>query len=390
VIKIQATWVLPSNTRIIGEGRQTDLRATSTFTPDSSSPVEAMVEMGNANVCSSGCTGISIEHLKIDGSNNLIVPPSNVGLTGIYNNYAQDSSYVDDVNLYDIGAVSYTQSTLTTGLLIGPGAAGSGPYSNINFAGSAICSCAHSQSNCTCTPTACVQIEAQTRGLHGITCSGASDQTPGDGPWAGIYLDASNNTIEDVHNEAFYDAIVVGDNADGLNATVAGNVISNVSGGYGGTGPTTNTIHICNPSYGSQTGACSATSDHITDLGIFQANSSGGYKNGVTGYHATTIEDDLTGTTINSNAYPTYVGTYILGELVGTSQYSRFTTSLGSTNGSSVTVPTWAVGSTVLTGLSCTTPGAIYSNTKGSGHGTGSSNTLYLCSGDNWLPIENQ
>ena len=68
VIDIQATWVLPSNTRIIGEGRKTILRATGpTFAADSKN---AMVEMGSSAVCpSSGCTSISVEHLKLDGSN---------------------------------------------------------------------------------------------------------------------------------------------------------------------------------------------------------------------------------------------------------------------------------------------------------------------------------
>jgi len=351
-----------------------------------------MIEMAST----AGSLNVVVEHVKLDGTVQAGCKQPCVGVSGIYNGEAQDGSYVDDVEFYGLGATSLSQSSLTTGLFIDTGAAGSGPYSKITFSGVQSHSCTDTSSppSCsgkaiTCPPTAAVQIRAATRGLHSLTTTTLSTQCKG--PFAGIYLDASDTTIEDVHSEGFYDAIVVGANAaQGAPTTVGSNMVWNVTGGYGGnSGPTTNTIHVCNPTFGSQTGACSSASDAVSDLAIFQVQSSGGYKNGVTAYHATTIEDDLTGTTINSNAFPTYVGTYILGEPVGTSQYSRFATTLGSTNGSSATVPTWAVGSTVLTGLSCTTPGAIYSNTRGSGSGTGS-NTLYLCSGSNWLAIENQ
>jgi hypothetical protein len=58
-----------------------------------------------------------------------------------------------------------------------------------------------------------VQLRAATRGLHGITVTTRSSQSdPSDQPLAGIYLDASNNAIEDAHFEGFYDGIVVGAN----------------------------------------------------------------------------------------------------------------------------------------------------------------------------------
>ena len=134
IISIQRTWILPSNTHIIGQGGNSQLIPTSKppFTPDPNNPVPAMVEMGNASVCPSGCTGISIEHVKLDGA---LLTVNNVGLTGIYNNYAKDGSYVDDVSLYRISAVfNQPATTLTTGLLIDSGAAGSGPYTNISAA----------------------------------------------------------------------------------------------------------------------------------------------------------------------------------------------------------------------------------------------------------------
>jgi hypothetical protein len=397
-LSIQKTWVLPNNTRVVGTGRLSQLVATGTFTPDSSNPVEAMVEMGNASVCpSTGCTGISIEHIKLDG-NNLQVLPDNVGLTGIYNGYAKDGSYVDDVELYRIGATSNSQSYLTTGLLIDTGAAGSGPYSKITIASVAATQCTDKVANecgtsggnkgqATCTPTAAVQIRAATRGLHSITSTTSSDQKNGTrcaGPLAGIYLDASNNTIEDAHFEGFYDGIVVGANVNGQNAPV-GNVISNVAGGFGGnSGSMVNMVHICSPQ--SQAGsACSGSSVLAKDLTILDTASIGSGA-----LNMTTIKDDLTGTTVNSSPLSTLVAMYALGEPMGASQYSRFTTSLGSTNGSNSVMPTWAVGSIPLTNMSCSTPGALYSNTAGTGSGN-SSNTLYICSqAGSWLLINNQ
>jgi hypothetical protein len=388
-IDIQATWVLPSNTRIVGQN--TSLVATPTFTPDPNNPVPAMLEMGNASVCpSSGCTGISMEHLTLNG-NKLIV--DNVGLTGIYNGYAKDGSYLDDVGLYEIAAISATQSSLTTGLLIDSGAAGSGPYSNITFFGvrSALCTDNNSPPSCngkpiTCVPTAAVQIRAATRGLHGITTTALSTQCTA--PAAAIYLDASNNTIEDVHDEGFYDAVVVGDNADGLNATVAGNVILNVTGDYGGnSGPTTNAVHICNPQHSAgPPSACSTGTASVSDVSLLEIQSIG--SNTSNGFVATTIKDDLTSTTINPSPFSSYAAMYFLGEPVGSSQYSRFTTTPGGTNGSTAIVPTWGVGSTDVTGISCSTFGALYSNIAG-GNGQ-NPNTLFLCSANtgNWVAIK--
>jgi hypothetical protein len=272
---------------------------------------------------------------------------------------------------------------MTTGLLIDTGATGSGPYSKITFSGVLSTSC--NNNSVTCRPTAAVQIRAATRGLHDITVTTRSiESDPSDQPLAGIYLDASNNAIEDVHCEGFYDGIVVGDNADGFNVPVAGSSIKNINGGFGGnSGPTVNMVHICSSQ--SSTGACSNGNVSATDLTVLQAETGGSGP-----FLSTTIKDDLTGTVVSLSALPTYTAMYILGEPVGTSQYTRFTTALGSTNGSSAIVPTWAVGSMPLgTGaISCNTPGALYSNATGSGSGS-NSNTLYICSGGFWLPIAN-
>jgi hypothetical protein len=336
-------WLLPSNTRLIGEGPQTILQAQSIFTVYDSS--NAMIEMGSSTICpAGGCTGISIEHLRLDGSQ---IANNTLGLNGIYNAYAQDASYVDDIALQTFGAVP-GQNTTTTGLFIGPGAANSGPYSNIYFLAAAHCqsnqSC-NNNGNCACGPTACVKIQAPTRGLHSITCI-ANSVPPGESPTlpaAAIYLDASNNTIEDVHVEGFYDAAVVGDNAGG---PVAGNTLANILGGFGA-GPVQNAVHICKPSItygGTNYSACvSNNSATIQDISILNAKSIGAPR---ISFAATTIQDDLTGATVNSSAYPAFVGKYVVGEPVSngnnTIGYSRFTTSPAGALGT--TVPTWAVG----------------------------------------------
>lgn len=395
-ILVKATWVLPSNTRIIGQN--TLLVATSPFTPDTNNPVPAIVAMGSSVVCpSSGCSGISLEHLTIENTGN--VSTNGVGPTGIYNGQARDGSYLEDVGLYRVEAISFSQGPLTTGLFIDSGASGSGPYSNITVEDTVDpnsnppCIDAANPPSCNghkiaCPATAAVQIRAATRGLHSITTTASSDQCTA--PAAAIYLDASNNTIEDVHDEGFYDAIVVGDNADGLNATVAGNVISNVTGDYGGnSGPTTNAVHICNPQNAAgPPSACSSGTGSVSDSSLFQIESTGG--NTSNGYVATSIKDDLTGTTINPSPFTSYAGMYFLGEQVGgsvqTPQYSRFTTALG--NSTTPIVPTWGVGRTDVTGQTCSTFGALYSNKTG-GNGQ-NANTLFVCSAStgNWVAIK--
>lgn len=385
-IQMNHEWLLPSNTRLVGEGPQTILQAQTGFAVYDSS--NALVEMGNSSICRSGqCTGISIEHLKVDG--HLI--QTGVGLNGIYNANAQDSSYVDDVD-FVIGAAP-SQTTTTTALWIGPGAANSGPYSNILLEAATNCTNNNSctpTGNCACGPTACVKIQAATRGLHGITCT-AKSLPPGNQPpipAAAIYLDASGNTIEDVHVEGFYDAVVVGDNADGENATVAGNTLVNILSGVG-TGPVQNAVHICSPitTYVAPNYSACMSNSGITvqDLSILGAQNIG-----IAGsFAAHTIQDDLTGAIVNSSQFPAFVAKYVLGEafLDGNTAigYTRFTTSPGGTNGTSTTVPTWTVGGSPAS-ISCSMPGALYSNTNGNGIGP-NINTVYVCSGGQWKAI---
>lgn len=111
-ITVGNTWILPSNTRLIGTGDNvynglgTVIKAGSTMT------TSTMIQFGS----SSGATGISVERLTLNGLGSSV--------TGIVNQYAQDRSYVDHVSLYQIRG---------TGLLVENNATNSGPYSNITF-----------------------------------------------------------------------------------------------------------------------------------------------------------------------------------------------------------------------------------------------------------------
>lgn len=348
-ITISQTWLLPNGSRIIGEvpspqgppglaGNPTLRAISSGFTGS------AMIQMGTS--CpSNGCTGVSVEHVTLDVNNQ--------DIDGIDNASAQDGSYVDDVTFQDVGQ---------TGLKIS--APNSGPYSNLNYSSYA----------CATHCPACVEIDAATRGLHGITCIG--DTTLGTQGLAAIYVSASNNTIEDVHVEGFYDGVEV---EVGNAGPISNVVIANVTGAQSNKGPTINTVHICGPNPSSTFLPCTNRSGSISDVTISGVSD----ENNNTGQTSTAVQDDITNTSITpqGSSVGAAVALYVLGEAVGNqstpTQYSRFSTSPSITNSSnfSTVVPTWGVGNTAAAG-GCLTPGALYSNT-----GDRSGNAVYVCSG---------
>lgn len=298
-ISIPTEWQLPKNTRITGEGR-----ANTTISPTfMTGPI---LVMGDATCVPSSCFNISIEDLTLNGNNHPV--------DGIDNSFSQELSYVNNVSLTQIEG---------TGLNIASGASNSGPYSNIYFT-------AMTSAQPT---TACAKIQANTRGLHGITCTTMTSPTPA----AAVYLDGNSNTIEDFHVEGFEDGILVGDSTP-----AASNVLININGAKNDTVTVNNVIHISanNPS---------------SDLAILGVHNS---------FANQTIQDDLTTTTITDAS----VAMYALGEPVGgvAGAYSRFTTSSTST-------PTWGVGSGAPS-PPCAV-GSLYSNRAA----TSAGNTLYVC-----------
>jgi hypothetical protein len=318
-ITINTGWVIPSQTSVIGEGRgRTTLAAASGFSGD-------MIDF-----CANSCFAVGLYGMILEGGGQ--------NINGVVNNFAQEQTYVDEVSIHGIEGA---------GLSIGSGGVNSGPYSNLSITagGSGACPPSNPMSGCPTAQTACAKIiNASTRGIHGITC------TANGVPSAAIYLDGNNNTIEDLHFEGFVDGVLVGDQDP-----AAANVLINVNGASGGatSGVIQTVVHISN--------ATTNGVANVSSLSILGAVN-------VTTFNKTTIQDDLTNTTLNNNSGDASVGIYLLGRPAG-SGYSRFTTS--------ASIPNWGVGSSAPTG-SCPT-GAIFSNTSGT------PNTLYVCQNGSWV-----
>jgi hypothetical protein len=344
-ITISATWVLPDQTQIIGAGRtNTSLVVSVGFSPT------VMIQMGSSTVCpSGGCTGVGISDLRLDGQ------PTNstaLNVIGIQNENSQAGSYVSHVAFHYVEGTSLDIET--------SGANDSGPYTDL-APSAGVANCSDS-----CAPTAttaCVIIKnAQTRGIHGITCTGNAQTVGGviTGMVGGIYLDGNANTIEDGHFEGLQNAVVVGDTAP-----ASGNLLLNLSGATG-SGTQYNVVLICNS---TNTSPCT-TSGSVSDLAIFQVET-------YTSAH-NTIVDMINGTTLGAASGDASVGMYVLGEALKngstTYGYSRFATA--------TSIPTWDAGGTSPTiGSTCTPNGAIFSNTSGSSLAT----TIIVCVAAHWV-----
>jgi len=324
-IQIFAPWVLPSGTRLQGEGSGLTVIQAQT------AAANPMIQMGAASpVCPNNvCTGIGVEDLTLDGN-------AVAGVSGIVNGYSQEMTYVKHVNLFQI---------LGMGLQVlaqGSGSAqNSGPYSDIRF---------DTAGQAPSPATVCAQIlgTLPTRGIHGLTC--VSNGTPS----AAVLLDASNNSLEDVHIQGFQDGILIG-----KNGTAVSNVLASIAGGSG----VNNVVHIA-----------AVQGKSVADEAIVGVTNGGGA--------AHTIQDDLTGTTLSDAAVAIYAfgepvtaGTHVAG-------YSRFTTSPNAAN--------WSFGSNSLPpNTPCSNIGSLYSNTAGT---AGGNNTWYVCTGNGssatWADIE--
>jgi hypothetical protein len=243
---VTTTWVLPTNTHLVGEG------ASITTLKFNLSSGNSMIQMGklSTNGTCPNDSGIVIEHLGLNNAGSS-------GVSGITNIAAQELNYVNDVALAGINGAG-------TGLMIvgvNDGNLGcannSGPYSNIYFTGSGTC----------------VNINGtnSTRGIHGLHCVGTGSPSG-----AAIKLDGHNNTIQDVSISGYTgDGIVIGSQG----AYAQDNLIFNVTA----TG-VNNVVHISN--------ATGAPTD-LTLMGI-----SGG---------TNAIQDDVAGSTITSSPVALYV-----------------------------------------------------------------------------------
>jgi hypothetical protein len=316
-IIIPIPWVLPGYTHLIGVGDSivsasgigTTIQACKSTTPPCTFSGD-MIDFGGSPACSS-CTDISIENLVLDGQGQSI--------NGIVNQESQALTYIDHVSLYQI---------LGTGLSVFNSASHSGPYSNVTFDTGAY-------SGVSSTTCANINGLTDTHGLHHWSCKSETN----DGA-AGILLDSSNNTLEDVRLVGFHDGIRVG-----ANATAQSNVLLNIYGDTAGGLTPINTVHI------------ESVGNTVTDLSIMGLANGGG-----SGTY--TLRDDLTSTLLSGASDPS-VGIYALGKSAN-GGYSRFTTSPNAA--------TWGVGSSAPGTTSCS-PGSLYSNTGGS------PKALYVCLG---------
>jgi hypothetical protein len=326
-IVISTTWILPSNTHLVGEG---DGPSGTTIQRASGASLTAMIQFGSSSLCSSGvCTGIAVENLTLDGQAQ--------SLDGIVNQYAQNNSYVNHVRIYQV---------LGTGLLVSSSgsssAANSGPYSNITF---------DTGGYSGATSTVCVQIlsvTGGTRGIHGLRCTSETNDAP-----AAVLLDSSNNSIEDVAIVGFYDGILVGSNAP-AQSNILVNIIGDTTNPcYPSCATPINTVHISNNSSGG--------TRNVIDLSVAGASNDGS--------GTFTIADDLTSTYLSD----AHLAIYALGESsIGGSGYSRYTTSPNAA--------AWVVGSGAPPSGACVR-GSLYSCIGGSTSciGNGSTYALWDC-----------
>jgi hypothetical protein len=331
LIKVSATWILPSGTHLVGEGGEdptisgtagTTLQAQSNFGP--------ILQMGSAT----GCTGVSVEDLVLDGHVQ--------GNDGIDNQYCQELTYVNHVSLYQITGI---------GLKVFGNAQNSGPYSNITFDTAGVL---------TTTSTTCVELEVTTRGLQAITCT--TNSATATVPYA-IYVDSSNNSVEDVRIEGFTNGVIVG-----YNAAASGNVLRNILGDSSprGTHQVVSVIDI-------------STNHPVTDLAVIGVanNCTGSF---CSGSNAETVSDHVTGTTLHFSTDP-FVAMYVLGKQLstGVNGYSLYTTSPEAVNWSVGTIAPTAGNTCILTNG---TAGSLYSN-------TGSGTSLWVCTlGNGWQAVQ--
>ena len=337
-INVSAPWVLPPNTRLIGQGSHNPTGNTLFQASSFSGAILYMGDQqpytGSGSLCRTNCNGISIEHLALDGG-------STSGLDGIDNYYAQELNYVNDVALTNIAG---TGLRIVGGAPYGVnyGANNSGPYTNIYFSGSGTCLNINGTNN--------------TRGVNGLDCHGTG--TPS-GP--AILLDAHNNTIQNVSISGGYagkDGVLIGSQG----SYAQNNLLMNI-----GSTSVKNVVHISN------------TMGVPTDLTLM----------GISGGTTSTIQDDVTSSNVPTDSKG--LALYVLGEPIMSGAnvlgYSRFTTSNSNGSSGSSGTPAWFQGP-LAPGTACGTSttvanGSLYSITSTISSGT----TLWGCIVGTWTKL---
>jgi hypothetical protein len=365
-IFLETPWVVPSGTRIVGSGPY----GGTTLSPNSSIPSATTALITLCGGASGGCTDISIENISIQypavGQQGFTAQQSLI--TGIENNGGGDQTYVSNVSFTNLSGI---------GLLVDSNAARSGPYTNIGYND---WSCETISGTTTCP--VCAYIKAQTRGLKGFSCIGDSTVTASAGHPA-IIIQASNNTVEDVHIESFWDGVQIGALPGGsaVNNVFVANVTAHPNGSA--SGPVTNAVHICGNNSNGSFGSCGGATGSfpaVTDVVLHGISISGAQKT------VTAVGDDVSGTPLTGTGLT--VGFYAIGQNSVNGVSTAFA-KFSSTPGTGANIPTWGVGSSAVptTSTGCSTPGSLFSNTSGT---SGSANTIYVCSsGFVWTSLPN-
>jgi|GEM_PF-1470817 len=355
-ITISNTWILPQHSRIVGQGPGLTTITPATgfnYDPAEDTQIDALIEMGTQSTAlaafcggNADCVEVGVQDLTLNLNGGVVSVPY-----GIYNAASQELSYVDNVIFNAVGNSTTATYALEVTVVSGPSSSNSGPYTNL------VCNLGTSVN----AGTRCVDLQAHTRGLHGITCNGGSNSAT-----AAIYLDSDANSIEDVYINGFLNGIYIGSQA-GLSShpQAPSNVLFNIAGGSS----VTNLIHISNNTTASSTPICPGGTPRqaVCDLTILNASAAAN----------TTILDDLTPPALTVTGGDTNVGVYIVGEQIGSTatsplQYTRFT--------SSPRVPTWGSGTSRPSGT-CTSTGSLYSSVS-----TGTGGNLFACIGS-WTKI---
>ena len=275
--------------------------------------------------------GVSLSNLQVD-CNGL-----NPGL-GVQNWWAQEESYVQDVNISNCNGVSLDVETVT--------AQNSGPYSNI-------ASSTTNTSGLANALTLCAELlsTSDLRGIHGLTCIGTINST--NGPNVGVDLSTTGVTLEDVHLEGYTIGIEVGLNAVTNNATIV-----NATGGAGTPGMAT-LVDIANNS----TNALFVSKNEIGLFGL----STGGVPN--------ILDDEIMGTVLTNTTDPS-LAFYTLGQGSSTNR-TRLTSS---PNASNVVND---LGGVVINGGAATSNGSggTVSLSGGAGSGTGNGGNISVAAG---------
>lgn len=332
-IQIPETWILPSGTKLIGQGGEdpgtgsgvtrTTIQAQTGFATGTDG--EPILQMGSGP----GCTGVSIEDLVLDGQGV-------ANLNGIDNGYCTDLSYVKRVTIYQVldnGLNVFDKSDP-----LGLNAAMSGPYSDIIF---------DTGTKSPNSGTIGAYLNYATHGIHGMTCTTGSVTVTSAGNC--IEVEASGNSVQDVRIEGFLTGISVG---------ASDVVVMNVDGD---TNPRTATSTITVVVIGAV--------QNVVVMGVSNnCVSNCSDKNDVT------LKDNATGTVLTVATDP-YVGLYAVGTKlasVSSTSFSRYSTS--------PSTAAWLSGNQSVSGTPCTSTvnsvvyglGSLYSNT--------SSGNLYVCS----------